>query len=57
MDVLHFIGIKIDDDNDPELESVPEHQKQQQGNVQEGGNIMWKSKGIIYPRKAKNIQN
>ena len=54
--VLHCLGITIDEDNDPASENVPEQQEQQKGNRQEGGEV-WKSEGIICPRKAKNIQD
>ena len=56
MSVLRCIGIKIDDDNYPAPENAPEQQKQQQGNGEEDGEV-WKSEGIICPRKAKDLQN
>ena len=40
----------------PAPENIPEQQEQQQGNGQEGGEV-WKSEGIIFPRKANNLQN
>ena len=56
MAVLHCIGITIDDDNDTAPENVPEQQRQQQWNGEEGGEV-WKSEGIICHCKAKNLQN
>ena len=56
MAVLHCIGITIDDDNDTAPENVPEQQRQQQWNGEEGGEV-WKPEGIICPRKANNLQN
>ena len=53
--VLHCIGIKIDNDNYPAPDNVPEQQEQHHGNVDEGGEV-WKSEGIICPRKANNLQ-
>ena len=56
MAILCFSGIAIDDDNDTAPENVPEQQNQQKGNREEGGKV-YKSEGIIFPHKAKNLQN
>ena len=48
MAIIHRIGITIDDENYPMLESVPTQQQQQQGQGQQGGEV-WKSEGVIYP--------
>ena len=56
IDVLRCIGITIDDKNYPAPENVPEQQEKQQWNGEEGREV-WKSEGIICPRKANNLRN
>ena len=56
MAVLCCIFITIDEDNDTAPENIPEQQQQHQGNRPKVGEV-WKSEGIICPRKAKDLQN
>ena len=56
MAALCCIVITIDYNNDPAPYIFHEHQEQHQRNEEEGGEV-WKSEGIICPRKANNLQN
>ena len=56
MVIICYIGITIDDENDPAPENFPEKQEEQQGIEQQGGEVL-KSEGIICPCKVDNVEN
>ena len=56
MAIISCIGIKIDDNNYPAPDNVPDQQYQQQENGKEGGKLC-KSEGVVCPRKANNVWN